>query len=224
MRPPVAAMVVVAAGSSGRAGTDKLFAEVAGRPLLAHTLAAVRRSPAVNRVVVVTRLEMVDAVRALDPSVTVVLGGDTRTASELAGVAALASEIETGEVEVVVIHDGARPLVSAELIERVIDVAHNAGGAVPVLPVTDRLVGADLDTVDKVGLRRVQTPQAFRAQPLLQALRTAAAEGTHLPDTAAAVRLYTDCTIKTVPGEAINLKVTYSDDLTEVARLLASFR
>lgn len=221
MVPTDVGLVVVAAGASVRAGTDKLMTEVAGRPLLAHTLTALRRSPVAGPLVVVARAETVEEIRELEPDAVVVPGGDTRTESELAGVEALAASIESGEVQIVAIHDGARPLVSPDLIDRVVATARKVGGAIPVLPLTDRLVGADLDTVDRVGLWRVQTPQAFQARPLLAALRTAVAEHANLPDTAAAVRLYTDCPIETVPGEAINLKVTYSEDLADVARLLA---
>jgi 2-C-methyl-D-erythritol 4-phosphate cytidylyltransferase len=136
--------IVVAAGTSARmGGVDKLAAPIAGRPLLAWTLDALAGTPAVGRLVVVTAPERIDALRDapwLPPSVVaVVSGGDRRQASVAAGLAELdrldgAGDGPTDD-RVVLVHDGARPLVSRALVEAVAEAAAAHGAAIPVVPI-----------------------------------------------------------------------------------------
>ncbi len=136
--------VVVAAGASTRmGGVDKLGLLVHGRPLLAWTLAAVAAAPVVRTIVVVTAAGRVAEVAAAPwlPSkvVGVVEGGSRRQDSVAAGIAALA---EGSPSDVVLVHDGARPLVSPELVARVAAAAAEHGAAIPVVPVAETIKAA----------------------------------------------------------------------------------
>ena len=160
-RRPGADVVVVAAGSSARmAGVDKLAASIAGRPLLAWTLAAVAASSRVDRLILVTAPDRLRSVRSaswLPARVhAVVPGGASRQASVAAGVRALNELDPVGRDRPVLVHDGARPLVSAALVDAVIDAVERYGAALPVLPVAETLKrvgdGEVLETVDRSAL------------------------------------------------------------------------
>lgn len=204
----VRAMIVVGGGSSARFGSDKLFAHVLGRPLIAHTIEAVTGH--VDRCVVVVRQEIVGEVEALAPDVVVTAGGATRTLSEMAGLAAL------GEgADLIGIHDAARPAPGSAMLEELFVVAESVGGAVPVVPPDVMII--DRKTHRPVqGLNRAQTPQVFRAPELMVAYVRAAKAGFEGQDTAEVVAEFTNLTIATVPGESSNVKVTYPDDLADV--------
>jgi 2-C-methyl-D-erythritol 4-phosphate cytidylyltransferase len=202
--------VVVAGGSGRRFGAEKQFVTLGGRALVAWSVAAAR-SVADGVVVVLPADNPGDAFGAD----VVVVGGDTRAASVRAGLAAV-----PGGAEVIVVHDGARPLASAELFGAVVDaVVAGADGAVPGLPVGDTLkrVSGDTvaDTVSRDGLVMVQTPQAFRAA----VLRRAHASGDDATDDAALVESL-GATVRVVPGEPRNLKVTTTADLDVVRALV----
>ena len=222
-------VVVVAGGESTRmAGTDKLGAQVGGRPLLAWTLSAVAAVPIVERIVLATALDRAASLAADGwlPSkvIAVVPGGRRRQESVAAGVAALGSVRD----RVILVHDGARPLASASLFARVAAAAALHGAAIPVVPVTETLKrtedGVVVETVDRSTLAASQTPQGFRG-PLL-----AAAYARMLPDGPATwtdeAALLEACSmaVHVVPGEAMNLKVTYPDDLARVAAHLPGGR
>lgn len=227
---PAADAVVVAAGSSRRmGGTDKLMAPVAGRPLLAWTLAALAASPVVDRLVVVASPDRVDALAAapwLPVRVdAVVAGGMTRQVSVAAGVRYLDLVDPTGRDRPVLVHDGARPLVSAALVEAVAAAVDRHGAAIPLLPVAETLKrvgdGMVYETVDRSVLAAAQTPQGARRGLLLDAWETFPPEGTReFTDEAA---LLEACTIPVhaIPGEPANLKVTLPDDLRRVEQALA---
>ena len=218
---------MVAAGSSTRmAGTDKVVAQVAGRPLLAWTLSAFENAPDVERIVLVTSADRVaDLASAtwLPAKVTaVVAGGDRRQTSVAAGVAALS---DAADERVLLVHDGARPLVSGRAIAEVVRATQEHGAAIPVIPVAETLkrVGGGLvhGTVDRVGLAAAQTPQGVRAGILR------AAYGRFPPDGPATwtdeASLLEACTIPVhvVPGDPDNLKVTLPADLARVGAALA---
>ncbi|MET0998853.1 MAG: 2-C-methyl-D-erythritol 4-phosphate cytidylyltransferase, partial [Marmoricola sp.] len=152
----------------------------------------------------------------------VVDGGAQRHASEWQALRTLAAEIEDGEIDVVAIHDAARPLAPATLWRAVIDAAAEHGGAIPVLP-TPRLSHRD-GSVAARGLVAVQTPQAFRAPELLGAHRRAAADGFVGTDTAACLEQYADVAVVGVPSTAANLKVTFPEDVALAERLLSRSR
>lgn len=224
-----AAVVVLAAGSGTRvgAGTNKVLLPLAGRPLLAWSVLAALAVDDVASVVVVGRPEDRGALTAAispllgDREVILVDGGTTRHASEDAALTVLAPSIEAGEVDVVAIHDGARPLAQPELFALAIATARLHGAAVPTVALpglADRDAAAVLPPGEVVG---VQTPQAFRAGPLLAAYRAAADDGFDGTDTAACLARYTDLPLRAVTGGATNLKVTYAEDLATAATLLA---
>lgn len=206
------AVIVVAAGRGSRMGGEvpKQWQMLAGRPVLAHTLAAFRGM----RVVLVIHPD--DRARAEGLGVELVEGGATRDASVLAGLKAL----EGSGVEAVLIHDGARPLVSRALVDRLVAALESHDGAAPALPVTDALwrgaEGKVAGTVDRAGLWRAQTPQAFRFAPILAA--HLAHPGGALDDVQVARDGGLDVVI--VEGEETNLKLTYPGDFARAEAIL----
>jgi 2-C-methyl-D-erythritol 4-phosphate cytidylyltransferase len=222
------AVVVLAAGSGTRVGGDvtKVLLPVAGIPVVARSVRSARAAAGVRRVVLVVRAGDEDAVRRAvepdladdGPEVAMITGGDTRHASEWQALLLLAAEIEAGEIDVVAIHDAARPLAPVALFDRVVAEAVRRGGAIPVADLP-ALVHRD-GTPVPAHLAGVQTPQAFRARPLLAAYRKAEADGFGATDTAGCLARYTDLPIAAVESTAGNLKVTVADDL-RVAEALA---
>lgn len=219
MTPPATAVVVLAAGSGSRVGADrnKVLLPLGDRPVLAWSLTDVLALPAVRRVVLVVRPGEADAVGAAvapylgDREVHVVDGGPTRHASEWQAVRVLAPAIDAGELDLVAIHDGARPLAGAPLWGSVLAAAAEHGGAIPVAPLAG-LVTTGLRAVPGE-LAGVQTPQAFAARELLAAYRAADADGFEATDTAGCLARYTDVRIAAVPSGPGNLKITFAEDL-----------
>lgn len=199
------AMIIVGGGSSTRFGSDKLLAEVAGRPLISHTIDAV--ADLVDTCVVVCRSETIDEIAGMREHIVVAAGGSTRTSSEMAGLAALG-----GERDLIGIHDAARPAVDAALVERLFTLAAEEGGAVPV--VEPEKVMLDRKTHRPVGgLRRAQTPQVFRGPELLSAYVRAAQAGFEAHDTVEVMQRFSDVTIVAVAGDPANVKVTFPEDV-----------
>ena len=225
-RPRTAAVLL--AGGSGRrlgAATNKVLLPVGGWAALVWSVRAVLEVPAVHRLVVVVRPEDRAAVADTlaphlgDQDVWLVDGGAERQHSEQAALEALRADVEAGELDLVAIHDAARPLASAALWERTLAAAAEHGGALPSLALPG-LVAHDPGEV-LPALVAVQTPQAFRAAPLLAAYDAALAEGFTGTDTASCLERYSDLAVVAVPGEPANLKVTWPDDLGVVDRLLS---
>jgi 2-C-methyl-D-erythritol 4-phosphate cytidylyltransferase/2-C-methyl-D-erythritol 2,4-cyclodiphosphate synthase len=217
--------VVVAAGASRRmGGQDKLSATIAGRPLLRWAVEAFAADPRISAVVVVTTAEgMMSLGRApwLPSSrIRLVVGGARRQDSVAAGVRATSAEI-------VLVHDAARPLVSADLIGRVIDGVRDRGAVVPVLPLVDALKRVDgaaetgtIDgTADRSGLFRAQTPQGARRDLLLGAV-VRHADGPEEFRDEAELLARDGVMVGTVAGEADNIKVTLPEDLDLARRLV----
>jgi 2-C-methyl-D-erythritol 4-phosphate cytidylyltransferase len=210
-------VVVVAAGSGERFGAPKQFARLGGRAMVQWAVDA-SRAVADGVVLVLPVAPRADdgASGAVAGADVVVAGGDSRAASVRAGLAAVPDG-----AEVIVVHDGARPLASPALFRAVVDaVTGGADAAIPALAVADTLKrvedGAVTDTVARTGLMAVQTPQAFRAA----VLRRAHATGSDATDDAALVES-TGATVRVVPGEPRNIKVTTVADL-EMAQALAT--
>ncbi len=224
--PPATAVVLLAAGSGSRVGAEvnKVLLPVAGRPLLAWSVSTALAVPGVRRVLVVVRPgESAEVAAALAPylgehEVLLVEGGASRHASEWRAVSALRPAIESGEIEVVAVHDGARPAAGTGLFAAVLAAAAEHGGAIPAAPLHG-LVTTGLAPVggELVG---VQTPQAFRAGELLTAYLAAAAEGFEATDTAGCLSRYTEVAIAAVPSGPGNLKVTFAEDVEAAASLL----
>jgi 2-C-methyl-D-erythritol 4-phosphate cytidylyltransferase len=222
------AIVVLAAGAGSRVGAEqnKVLLALDGIPLLAYSVRTALEVEDVHRIVVVVRPEdRAEVAAALTPylgthDVWLVDGGAERHDSETRALEALRGEIEGGEIGVVAIHDGARPLASAALFRTAIDVAAEHGAAVPALAVTGLvdLYGAPV-AGDLVG---VQTPQAFRAPELLAAYTAAAADGFVGTDTAVCLERYAAVEIRAVDGESANVKVTWPEDLALATELVTS--
>jgi len=210
--------VVAAAGAGTRFGAavPKQFLPVAGRTLLDRAVAGLVASPRVEGVVVVVPPGTGEgpraALRAMERVLAVVDGGDRREESVRRGLAAVPDE-----AEMVLVHDGARPFVSAALVERCLDAAARHGAAVPVVPVRDTIKEWDAErrtlvTRDRAVLLRAQTPQAFRAGLLREAYAQAAAQGRTGTDCAALVEALGH-PVAAVPGEEENIKITVPADL-----------
>jgi 2-C-methyl-D-erythritol 4-phosphate cytidylyltransferase len=212
--------IIVAAGRSERmAGIDKLFEPVGGAPLLLHSVRAFAGSPLIDAVVVVVSEASRARVESLMgglPALRVVNGGARRRDSVRAGIEALP------DCDYVLVHDGARPFVTADLIESTLVAARGAGAALCAVPVTDTVKregpgGIVAETVSRDGLWLAQTPQAFRRDLLL---RAHAATNVDATDDAALVEALGE-PVRLVPGSARNIKVTTPVDLA-LARLLAA--
>jgi 2-C-methyl-D-erythritol 4-phosphate cytidylyltransferase/2-C-methyl-D-erythritol 2,4-cyclodiphosphate synthase len=206
------AVIIVAAGRGSRMGGEvpKQWQMLAGKPVVAHALAAFAGLP----VVLVIHPE--DRALAEPLGVRLVEGGSTRDQSVLAGLLAL----EGAGVSRVLIHDGARPLVSRGLIDRLVAALEQHDGAAPALAVTDALwrgtAGLVAGTVDRAGLYRAQTPQAFRFEAILAAHR--AHPGGAADDVEVARTAGLDVAI--VEGEESNLKLTFPGDFARAEAVL----
>jgi 2-C-methyl-D-erythritol 4-phosphate cytidylyltransferase len=149
-----------------------------------------------------------------------VAGGSSRHESEWHALQALEPAIRNRETDVVVVHDAARPLAGAAMFADVIAAAYADGGALPVCDQPSLLPLADAAPEHRRTVA-VQTPQAFRAGPLLAAYTAAAADGFVGTDTASCVVRYTALDVRCVPGDAANIKITFPEDLVLAERLLA---
>ena len=220
-----AAVVILAAGAGSRVGAEvnKVLLPLGSRPVLAWSVSAALAVEDVRRVLLVVRpgeqAAVADAVTPYlgEDEVGVVEGGETRHASEWAALRALAPEIESGAIDVVAIHDGARPMAGTDLFTDTIEAAREHGGALPVVPLT-QVISSDGEPVGN-DLVAVQTPQAFRADALLAAYRAADADGFVGTDTASCLERYGDLRIAAVPSTSGNLKITFPDDVSLAARL-----
>lgn len=217
-------VVVVAAGRSSRmGGTDKTFADVLGSPLIAHTLRRVAASDAVDRIVLVVAADAVPdgeaIVRELGiPKIAAVCaGGDRRQDSVFAGLMAM------GDRRWVAIHDGARPCVTADMLERALVEVRRSGATIAAVPVKDtiKVVGSQQvisDTPERATLWAAQTPQAFDYRTLLDAHRAAAVEYT---DDAAMVEA-AGHRVTVFWGDYRNMKVTTPEDLDIISLFLSA--
>jgi 2-C-methyl-D-erythritol 4-phosphate cytidylyltransferase / 2-C-methyl-D-erythritol 2,4-cyclodiphosphate synthase len=210
------AVIVVAAGRGNRAGKGdaKQWREIGGGPVLLH---AVTAFAGVGRIIVVLSPEDMPRGAALfRGKVTLVAGGETRGAS----VRNALDVLDTEEISNVLIHDGARPLVSPALIGRVLDALAHAEAAAPALAVTDALWtgagGRVTGLTPRDGLFRAQTPQGFRLASILAAHRRFAGEAKDDVEVALAAGL--DVTI--VEGEEENIKITWPEDFARAEKIL----
>ena len=217
--------VVLAAGSSRRmGGSDKLLADLAGRPVLSWTLSAFEECETVDDLVVVTsaanRAAVAELCRGVGKMRALVTGGKERQDSVWAGLSALARS------ELVAVHDGARPLITAEAIAGCLRRAADGVGVIAGGPSVDtiKVVGADervVDTPDRSTLRAVATPQVFRAQTLRQAHEAARRDGVLATDDAALVERLGESVVVHDVG-APNPKITSPSDLVLAEALLGT--
>ncbi len=214
--------VIVAAGNATRMeGIDKVMAPLKGEPMIVHTVRAFQDCPAISEIVVVTRPDLLEPVMGLcrdfSKLTCVVVGGEDRVGSVMNGMNALSEKVKLAAIS-----DGARPLVTWELIDRTVRAANTYGAAVPGIPVKDTIkaVGGGLVTAtpDRDKLRAIQTPQVFDYDLLRGALEQARLGGKTVTDDSSAVELL-GFKVKLVQGEERNIKVTTPMDL-KLAELL----
>ncbi|MBV9491581.1 MAG: 2-C-methyl-D-erythritol 4-phosphate cytidylyltransferase [Verrucomicrobia bacterium] len=217
--------ILVAAGRSQRMGFDKLWAELAGRPVLFHALDRFEQCPAVSEIVLVVHPERRDQVQARLQRAPygklrrVVDGGSERHLSVWAGLQAISQA-----ADFVAVHDAARPLVRVEAIGFAIGEAVGAGAVALAAPVVETLKRADRNglvngSVERLGLWTMQTPQVFRADWLLTAYRALLARGETVTDEVSAVQAVGH-PVKLLENPDWNLKITFPRDLALAERLL----
>lgn len=222
-RPRVA--LLVAAGGSGRrmGGLRKQYLELAGEPVLVHALRPFLGLPQLEWVVVaLPREDAADPpawLVRLDPRVRVVAGGVERTDSVRAALAAVPDA-----ADIVLVHDAARPLVTADVIQRVIEAVAPGVAAIPAVAVEDTIKVVDasggvVETLERARLRRVQTPQGFPRELLLEAHRRALSDGVGATDDAGLVERI-GARVVAVEGSPDNIKITGPRDLVLAEAIL----
>lgn len=220
-----AAAIIVAAGSGQRFGhAGKSFVSISGRPMAWWSLSAAMNSSAVDELVLVCAQHSWDAAETVlsqlpaRKPVRRVLGGERRQDSTLAGLQAVSPS-----VEIVAIHDAARPLVATALFDAVIDAARQHGAAIAAIPIADTIKRvADrrvIETIPRDDLFAVQTPQAFEKRLLLDAFARSARQGSTVTDEASLIEQCGNA-VHIVPGDPSNMKVTYPADRAIAEALL----
>lgn len=219
------AVVVLAAGSGTRFGhaTNKVWLQLEGRTIIARSIENAAKgfdNPRVLLVINPDDAELASKVLEQEISeinVEVLNGGSSRHESEYNALQYLAPAIENGEIEVILIHDGARPLATPTLFTQIANAAKQYGGAIPTIALTPR----EMDTHHDEMIVRVQTPQGFVATQLLKAYELAAKDNFVGTDTAACMEKYFP-QLKTmaIQSDASNIKITYPQDLIIATGLL----
>ena len=221
---PCCSAVVVAAGSSTRMGMDKLMLPLDETPVIVYTLRAVQAAPSVGEIILVTREDLIVPMSqlcqdyAISKVTKVVRGGASRTQSVRLGTLEV-----SGDAQVIAIHDGARPFVSAEVIERAVAQAMETGAAAPAVPVKDTIKvahdGVVESTPDRACLFAVQTPQVFESSLIKAALQKALDDGLELTDDCAAVERL-GMKVALTRGDERNIKLTTPEDLAVAQAIL----
>jgi len=207
-------VIIVAAGEGQRYGAPKQFVPLAGKPVLEWSLESFETHVQVAKIILVliSDVQKKEYMERYKKVTHVIPGGAHRQDSVFAGF----NQIDPSETDYVLIHDGVRPLVSHELISRVIQAAKERGAAIPVIPVEDtvKLIEGDkiLDTLDRTKIRRVQTPQGFSYQVLRMALSRARDEEYYGTDEATLVERMGG-EVFLVDGDPKNIKITTPEDL-----------
>ena len=214
--------VIVAAGTASRmGGIDKVMAPLDGEPMIARTVRAFQESDVISEIVIVTREDLVLPISNLcggmDKVKAVVTGGKSRQESVELGMNALSKEVKLAAIQ-----DGARPLITWQVIDRVVRAANTFGGAVPGIPVKDTIKvengGLVKETPDRKTHRAIQTPQVFDFDLLRGALKKAKEDGAEVTDDCSAGERL-GMKVKIVEGDERNIKVTTPMDL-KIAELL----
>ena len=214
--------VIVAAGNASRmGGIDKVMAELKGEPMIARTIRTFQDCDAISEIVIVTRPDLIlpitDLTHSMPKVKAVVAGGKSRQESVNLGLNALSDKVKLAAIQ-----DGARPLLTWQVIDRVVRAAHTHGAAIPCVPVKDTIKvgngGIVKETPDRANLFAAQTPQVFDFDLLRGALKKAELEDYAVTDDASAVE-YMGMKVKIVEGDERNIKVTTPMDL-KIAEML----
>ncbi len=218
--------VIVAAGSASRmGGIDKIMAPLCGEPVIVRSVREFQNCDAIREIVIVTRPELIvpimDLCHGFSKVRAVVVGGQSREESVMMGLNTLSDRCTLAAI-----HDGARPLITWQTIDRVVRAANSYGAAAPAIPVKDTVKqvqgGIVKQTPDRTTLRAVQTPQVFDFDLLRGALKKAMQEGTKLTDDCSAVENL-GMSVKIVEGDEENIKITTPLDL-KIAQMLLEER
>ncbi len=222
---PTVASVVLAAGTGTRFGhdTNKVWLPLNGRHIISRSLTNAAANFKDARMILVINPADEEFARkalaadAMPTSIEIVYGGASRHESEFNALQHLKPAIDAGDIDIVLIHDGARPLATPELFSAIADGAAHHGGAIPTIALDVREMGSTREE----SVARVQTPQGFKAQPLLAAYEKSVEEGFVGTDTAACMeKFFPEVKILAVPGDVFNFKITYPQDLAIAERLL----
>ena len=216
--------VIVAAGNASRmGGIDKVMAQLQGEPMIARTVRTFQECDAISEIVIVTREDLIIPITDICRDMgalkvnAVVRGGKSRQESVSLGLNALSNKVKLAAV-----HDGARPLITWEVIDRTVRAANSYGAAAPAIPVKDTIKVVEgrvvKNTPDRSTLFAVQTPQVFDFDLLRGALKKAEADGAAVTDDCSAVELM-GMSVKIVEGDERNIKVTTPMDL-KIAEML----
>ena len=214
--------VIVAAGSASRmGGIDKVMAELGGEPMIKRTVRTFQESDVISEIVIVTRPDLIVPIMGLcaefEKVKAVVAGGKSRPESVHLGLNALSNKVKLAAV-----HDGARPLITWQVIDRTVRAANTYGAAAPAIAVKDTVKvvrgGIVKETPDRSRLQAVQTPQVFDIQLLRAALKKAADDKAQITDDCSAVERM-GMSVKIVEGDERNIKVTTPMDL-KIAQML----
>jgi 2-C-methyl-D-erythritol 4-phosphate cytidylyltransferase len=230
---------IVLAGGLGarvRSGINKVFLPVRDRAVLDYSVRTFQRVSDVSRIVIVVRPEdrhRLDHLTGPDlsgpgagPPLSTVAGGVTRHQSEVSAIEFLATAIEADAIDLVAIHDGARPFMTFELLDACIEAAARFGGAVPGMPPEAPLYRMEKGAAVPLGgdaLIRVQTPQVFKARPLLDAYRASVEAGFEGVDTAETMEKFSTVEVAIVPTDERNMKVTFVEDLLRAEELATNW-
>ena len=219
--------VIVAAGTASRmGGIDKVMAPLKGEPMIVRTVRTFQACDAISEIVIVTREDLIVPItnlcRDMSKVKAVVRGGKSRQESVGLGLNAL-----SGKVKLAAIQDGARPLITWEVIDRTVRAANSYGAAAPAIPVKDTIKVVEgrvvKNTPDRSTLFAVQTPQVFDFDLLRGALKKAEQDGSAVTDDCSAVELM-GMSVKIVEGDERNIKVTTPRDLKIAEMLLEEMK
>ena len=215
--------VIVAAGSASRmGGIDKVMAPLKGDPMIVRPVRQFQDCDAISEIVIVTREDLILPIPGLCKDMSkvraVVAGGKSRQESVHLGLNALSNKVKLAAV-----HDGARPLITWQVIDRAVRAANTYGAAAPAIPVKDTIKVVEGRVVkytpDRATLFAVQTPQVFDFDLLRGALKKAEMDGAQVTDDCSAVELM-GMAVKIVEGDERNIKVTTPMDLKIAVMLL----
>jgi len=241
----IQAAVIVACGGRGSrfrdgaehtgisdATPEKQFLEIAGKPVLSHTLDVIENHPRVSKIILVLPLEALDRGKRLvsgqwPPSgpytkvKAIIAGGENRQESVAKGLAELE---QTGWDGPVLVHDGVRPCASARVYDRVIDGVLSNGNAIAAIPLRDTIKKADgnrrvSETLSREGLWLIQTPQGFWARELIEAYDEGKKRGLQVTDDASLLEALGRA-VYLVDGDPINIKLTYKEDMAIIEAIL----
>ena len=226
-KTPQCSAVIAAAGDSKRMnGRDKLFIEILGRPVIAHTLAVFQSCRLIDEIIIVSREDHIVSIGDIcsrfniTKATKVILGGSTRLLSVLNGVYAVSKD-----AGLIAIHDGARPCVDAGTIERAIEAGAKSHASAPAVPVSSTIKkverGYIVETVPRDKLFEIQTPQVFAADLIKAALTNAYSKSIDVTDDCEAVELI-GAPVRVIDGSHSNIKLTTNEDIIIAEAILGA--